>query len=190
MHREAPLNVFLALLLLATYALYLLFMLKTHPHEFRGKAPVDAPEESERWSFARAIGGLVAASLLAAWSSVVLVGASRGTADAFDVSPGFIGIVFIAIVGGASEMSSAIAMSLRNRMDLALGIAFGSCIQIALFVAPVLVLASYVVAPSPLELAFTRAEVAAVLMAVLIGALVTNDGQSNWFKGVQSSSST
>ena len=97
----------------------------------------------------------------------------------------FIGIVFLAIVGGAAESGSAIAMARRNRMDLAVGIALGSCIQIALFVAPVLVLASYFVAPQPLELSFSRPEIGSLFMAVLIGALVAGDGRSNWYKGVQ-----
>jgi Ca2+:H+ antiporter len=73
----------------------------------------------------------------------------------------------------------------KNKMNLSVGIALGSCIQLALFVAPVLVLASYFIAPEPLELAFNRAEVGSLLVAVLIGALVCGDGQSNWYKGVQ-----
>ncbi len=76
-------------------------------------------------------------------------------------------------------------MARKNKMDLSVGIALGSCIQIALFVAPVLVLASYFIAPHPLELAFGRAEIGALLMGVLIGALVSGDGQSNWYKGIQ-----
>jgi len=127
----------------------------------------------------------VLASLLAAWMSEVLVGAAEGTGEALGMSQVFIGIVFLAIVGGAAESSSAVAMASRNKMDLCIGIALGSCLQIALFVAPVLVLASYFVAPQPLELSFTRAEVGALFMAALIGALVAGDGRSNWYKGVQ-----
>lgn len=93
--------------------------------------------------------------------------------------------MFLAIVGGAAESSSAIAMARKNRMDLTVGIALGSCIQIALFVAPLLVLSSYFVAPQPLELSFGRAEMGSLFMAVLIGAIVAGDGRSNWFKGVQ-----
>lgn len=176
------LNVALALVLLAAYVLYLVFMLKTHAHEFAG------PEEAHhgpRWSLPRAIGSLVAASLLAAWMSEVLVGAAGATGEALGMSQIFIGIVLLAIVGGAAESSSAIAMAMRNKMDLALGIALGSSIQIALFVAPVLVLASYFVAPQPLELSFTRAEIGALFMAALIAAVVAGDGRSNWYRGVQ-----
>ena len=117
--------------------------------------------------------------------SEILVGAAEGTGTALGMSQVFIGIVLLAIVGGAAESGSAIAMARKNRMDLAVGIALGSCIQIALFVAPVLVLASYFVAPSPLELSFSRPEIGSLFMAVLIGALVAGDGRSNWYKGVQ-----
>jgi Ca2+:H+ antiporter len=95
------------------------------------------------------------------------------------------GIVFVAIVGGAAESGSAIVMARKNRMDMTIGIALGSSIQIALLVAPVLVLTSYFIAPQPLELSFGRAEVGALMMAVLIGAVVSGDGHSNWYKGVQ-----
>jgi Ca2+:H+ antiporter len=182
---EALLNVGLAAVLLAAYVLYLVFMLKTHPDEFAPDAGGNETHDGPRWSRARAIGGLVAASLLAAWMSEILVGAAEGTGTALGMSQVFIGIVLLAIVGGAAESGSAIAMARGNRMDLAVGIALGSCIQIALFVAPVLVLASYFMAPQPLELAFSRPEIGSLFMAVLIGALVAGDGRSNWYKGVQ-----
>jgi Ca2+:H+ antiporter len=181
---EALLNIGLAVVLLAAYVLYLVFMLKTHPDEFAGEAGGHA-HHGPRWSLARAVGSLLAASLLAAWMSEILVGAAEGTGTALGMSQVFIGIVFLAIVGGAAESGSAIAMASRNRMDLAVGIALGSCIQIALFIAPVLVLASYFVAPRPLELSFSRPEIGSLFMAVLIGALVAGDGRSNWYKGVQ-----
>jgi Ca2+:H+ antiporter len=182
---EALLNIGLAVVLLAAYVLYLVFMLKTHPDEFKGEAGADEEHHGARWSLGRAIGGLVVASVLAAWMSEILVGAAEGTGTALGMSQVFIGIVFLAIVGGAAESSSAIAMARRNKMDLTVGIALGSCIQIALFVAPVLVLASYFVAPRPLELAFNRAEIGALFMGVLIGTVVAGDGRANWFKGVQ-----
>jgi Ca2+:H+ antiporter len=182
---EALLNVGLAVVLLSAYGLYLVFMLKTHSDEFAGPGGTEAVHHGPRWSRARATGGLVAASLLAAWMSEILVGAAEGTGTALGMSEVFIGIVFLAIVGGAAESGSAIAMAARDRMDLAVGIALGSCIQIALFVAPALVLASYLVAPQPLELSFSRAEIASLFMAVLIGIVVAGDGRSNWYKGVQ-----
>ena len=184
---EQMLNVGIAILLLIAYALYLLFSLKTHPHAF---ASVDIEtsggHDLERhWSVTRAVATLVVASLLAAWMSEILVGAAEGTGKALGMSQVFIGIVFVAIVGGAAESGSAVAMGRKNKMDLAVGIALGSCIQIALFVAPVLVLASYFLAPQPLQLAFGRAEIGALFMAVFCGAIVCGDGQSNWYKGVQ-----
>src|SRR5262249_28410880 len=182
---EALLNVGLAIVLLCAYALYLVFMLKTHPDEFTGEGGGEHAPDGPRWSPPRAIGGLLVASVLAAWMSEVLVGAAEGTGTALGMSQVFIGIVFLAIVGGAAESGSAIAMARGNRMDLAVGIALGSCIQIALFVAPVLVLASYTVAPKPLELSFSRPEIGALFMAVLIGAQVAGNGRSNWYKGVQ-----
>jgi len=184
----AVLNVSLAIVLLVAYALYLVFMLKTHPDEFKvekGGKQGHGAHEGARWSLGRAIGGLVLASLLAAWMSEILVGAAEGTGEALGMSTVFIGIVFLAIVGGAAESGSAIAMALRNRLDLTVGIALGSSIQIALFVAPVLVLASYFVAPQPLDLAFSRAEIGALFMAVLIGTVVAGDGRANWYRGVQ-----
>jgi Ca2+:H+ antiporter len=185
LREEALLNVGLAAVLLVAYALYLVFMLKTHPDEFAGEAGGDHAHGGPRWSLARAIAGLLAASLLAAWMSEILVGAAEGTGRALGMSQVFIGIVVLAIVGGAAESGSAIALARENRMDLAVGIALGSCIQIALFVAPLLVLASYLVAPRPLELSFSQAEIGSLFMAVLIGALVAGDGRSNWYKGVQ-----
>jgi Ca2+:H+ antiporter len=183
---ETLLNVGLAIVLLIAYVLYLVFMLKTHPGAFAAKGGEDGEEaEGAHWSLARAVGSLVGASVLAAWMSEVLVGAAEGTGTALGMTQVFIGFVFVAIVGGAAESGSAIVMARNNRMDMTIGIALGSSIQIALFVAPVLVLASYFTAPQPLELSFGRAEIGALLMAVLIGTVVAGDGRSNWYKGVQ-----
>jgi Ca2+:H+ antiporter len=186
LREERFLNIGIAFLLLVAYGLYLLFSLKTHPGAFASvESEVEASAGEAHWSVSRAVVSLIAASGLAAWMSHILVGAAEGTGKSLGMSQVFIGIVFIAIVGGAAESGSAIAMSRKNKMDLSIGIVLGSCIQIALFVAPVLVLASYFIAPHPLELSFGRTEIGALFMAVLIGALVCGDGQSNWYKGVQ-----
>ena len=182
---EKLLNVGIACLLLVAYALYILFSLKTHSTAFASVETDDAGHHEEQWSVARAVGSLVLASVLAAWMSEKLVGAAEATGHALGMSQIFIGIVFVAIVGGAAESGSAIAMARKNKMDLSLGIGLGSCIQIALFVAPLLVLLSYFIAPQPLSLSFGRAEIGSLFMAVIIGAMVSADGQSNWFKGVQ-----
>jgi len=187
MPQEKIINLGTALVLLATYGLYLVFMLKTHADFFKSASGKQEGHEHEgqQWSVARGIGSLLGASVLAAWMSEILVGAAEGTGKAMGMSEVFIGIVFLAIVGGAAESGSAIAMARKNKVDLTVGIAMGSSIQIALFVAPALVLASYFIAPQPLELAFSRAEIGTMFLTVLIGAFVAGDGRSNWFKGIQ-----
>jgi Ca2+:H+ antiporter len=180
------LNLAVAVVLLVLYVLYLLFLLKTHPHLFATEADGgEHGDQSDRWSVGRAVATLLAASVLAAWMSELLVGAAEGTGEALGMSPAFIGLVFLAIVGGAAESGSAIAMGRANRMDLAVSIAIGSCIQIALFVAPLLVLMSYVIGPRPLQLLFPRVLVVTIFIAVTVGAIVAGDGRSNWFKGAQ-----
>jgi len=184
--QEQLLNIGIAVVLLLAYGLYLLFSFKTHPGAFASVDTGDeAHHEGKQWSMARAVGSLIGASVLAAWMSEILVGAAEGTGKSLGMSQTFIGIVFLAIVGGAAESGSAIAMARKNKVDLSVGIALGSSIQIALFVAPVLVLLSYFIAPQPLELSFNRAETGSLFMGVLIGTLVCGDGQSNWYKGVQ-----
>ncbi len=184
--QEQLLNIGIAIALLLAYGLYLVFSLKTHPDAF---ASVSHEEEAhhtgKQWGLPQTVGTLVAASVLAAWMSEIFVGAAEGTGKALGMSQTFIGIVFLAIVGGAAESGSAVAMARKNKVDLSVGIALGSCIQIALFVAPVLVLASYFIAPQPLELSFNRAEVGSLFFGMLIGTMVCGDGQANWFKGVQ-----
>ena len=184
--RVRALNTSIALLLLGAYALYLLFSLRTHRESFASETSDEEPhEEGPTWSTPRAVATLLGASLLAAWLSEMLVGAASATGEALGMSQAFIGMVIVAVVGGAAESLSAVSAARRNRLDLTLGIAFGSCIQIALFVAPLLVLASYAVAPQPLSLEFGRAELGALFLATLIGAVTSSDGKGNWFKGVQ-----
>jgi Ca2+:H+ antiporter len=187
--QEALLNVGVASVLLAIYVLYLVYSLKTHRGSFASEGGDGGGHghgsDGPRWSLPRALASLVVASLLAAWMSEVLVGAADGTGQALGMSSVFIGIVFLAVVGGAAESGSAIAMGAKNKPDLSISIALGSSIQIALFIAPVLVFASYFIAPTPLELSFSRAEVGTLFIGVIIGAMVYGDGQANWFKGVQ-----
>jgi Ca2+:H+ antiporter len=186
LREEKLVNLGTAFVLLAAYVLYLVFLLKTHPDYFQSVTAAEEHEEHEsQWSVGRAVGSLVVASALAAWMSEILVGAAEGTGEALGMSQVFIGIVFLAIVGGAAESGSAIAMARKNKLDLTIGIAMGSSIQIALFVAPVLVLLSGFIAPAPLELSFSRAEIGTLFLGVLIAAIVAGDGRSNWYKGVQ-----
>jgi Ca2+:H+ antiporter len=185
--QEELLNLGIAGVLLLTYGLYLLFSLKTHRGAFASVEgdKDESHDDGKRWSMPGAIIGLAGASVLAAWMSEILVGVAEGTGKALGMSQIFIGIVFLAIIGGAAESGSAIAVARSDKMDLSVGIALGSSIQIALFVAPMLVFASYLIAPQPLELSFGRAEVGSLFIGVFIGTIVCGDGHSNWFKGVQ-----
>jgi Ca2+:H+ antiporter len=184
--QEQILNIAIAVILLLAYGLYLLYTLKTHKSSFESIQEEGSQEGHEAgWKISRSVLTLVGASVLAAVMSEILVGAAEGTGKQLGLSEVFIGVVFLAIIGGAAESGSAIAVARKNKMDLSLGIAIGSSIQIALFVAPVLVLASYFIAPQPLDLAFNRAEIGSLGIAVMIGAMVSGDGQSNWYKGVQ-----
>lgn len=184
--QEQALNLGLAFILLAAYGLYLVFMLKTHPDVFASaEGPEEHHGEGPAWPLPKAALALLGASGLAAWMSEILVGAAGETGKSLGMSQTFIGIVFLAIIGGAAESASAVATARRDKMDLCVGIALGSCLQIALFVAPVLILASYALAPAPFTLSFGKGQVGALFLAVLIGTLVSGDGRSNWFKGVQ-----
>ena len=186
LHAEKLVNIGTAVVLLASYVLYLIFLLKTHPDYFASaSATTEDGHHGPPWSTGRALGSLVGASVLAAWMSEILVGAAEGTGKALGMTEAFIGIVFLAVIGGAAESGSAIAMARRNKPDLTIGIAMGSSIQIVLFVAPALVLVSGLVAPQPLELSFTRAELGALFLGVLVASIVAGDGRSHWYKGAQ-----
>src|SRR5262249_27081247 len=170
-HGQA-LDTSVALVLLLTYALYLVYQLKTHKEDFAAEGEDDAHEEGHAWSLPRWLGTLVLASGAAAWMSEVLVGAAETTGHALGMSPTFIGLVLLAGVGGAAEIGSAIAMGRKNKMDLSVGIALGSCIQIALFVAPLLVLVGGLISPQPFNLSFNRMEMGFLFISVLLGGMV------------------
>ena len=137
------------------------------------------------WTLWRSVATLAAATLVVVWMSEILVGSIEAAAERLGMTQLFVGIVVLAIIGNAAEHSTAIRVAWHDRMDLALGIAIGSSIQIALFVAPVLVLASYAIGPRPIDLVFTPAEVLAVVVAVAITAQVAGDGESHWLEGAQ-----
>lgn len=182
---ENMLNIILSVMLLTAYGLYLFFMLKTHPDFFRGAETEGHEHHEGRWSMQRAIISLVVASVLAAFMSEILVGAAEETGTALGMSSVFIGVIFLAVIGGAAESISAIVMGSKNKMDLSIGIALGSSIQIALFVAPLLVLLSLFVGPSQMNLSFSRALIGSLFLGVILGAMIAGDGRSNWYKGVQ-----
>jgi Ca2+:H+ antiporter len=182
---ENNLNIYLAGVLLVCYVLYLFFMIKTHADFFKSEGGGHKEEHEEKWSVTRALVTLVVASVLAAFMSEVLVGAAEETGKVLGMSSVFIGVIFLAVVGGAAESISAITMAAKNKMDLSIGIALGSSIQIALFVAPVLVIMSVFVGPSQMNLNFPRPLIVALFLAVILAAMVSGDGRSNWYKGVQ-----
>jgi Ca2+:H+ antiporter len=182
--QEADLSLEIAIVLLATYVLSLLFSLRTHKQLFSGSAHGEH-EEGEAWSAGRAITVLLAATAFIAWMSEILVGSVEQAAHQLGMSSIFVGVIVVAIIGNAAEHSTAILVAIKNRMDLSIGIAIGSSIQIALFVAPLLVLASHWMGPRPMNLVFTPAEVMATGLAVAITGQVARDGESNWFEGVQ-----
>jgi Ca2+:H+ antiporter len=184
---EVDLSLEIALILLVTYALGLVFSLRTHRHLFTGGVPAEPGSRKHipEWKPAVAIAVLAAATVLIGWISEILVGSVEPAARALGMTGVFVGVIVVAIIGNAAEHSTAMLAAVKNRMDLSIGIALGSSIQIALFVAPVLVLASFALGPRPMDLVFTVPEVLAVVMAVFISGQVTSDGESNWLEGVQ-----
>jgi Ca2+:H+ antiporter len=185
---ERSLSLEIAVVLLVSYALSLVFSLHTHKQLFVGTAAEAAQVEDighAKWSMGKSIGVLTISTAFIAWVSEILVGSIAEAAESFGMTSIFVGVIVVAIIGNAAEHSTAIIMAYKNRMDLALGIAIGSSVQIALFVAPVLVLLSYWVGPAPMDLVFTPAEVLAVVIAVAITGQIASDGESHWLEGVQ-----
>jgi Ca2+:H+ antiporter len=180
----APLSVGISCVLLGVYALNLVFSLVTHASLFSGSHAPEAAHAPPR-SLGRALATLGVATLFVAWMSEILVGTIEPSAHALHLNDVFVGVFVVAILGNAAEHATAVTAALKNRMDLSLSIAIGSSVQVALFVAPLLVLASYLLGPAPMDLAFTGGLVLTVLLAVLICGQVAGDGRSDWLKGAQ-----
>jgi len=181
---ERTLSLEIAIVLFAAYLLSLLFSLRTHRHLYAGQehaaahapvGPVPSP--------GRAALTLAVATAAVAWMSELLVGAVHEASRAIGVSEVFIGVIVVAVIGNAAEHSTAVLVAMKNKMDLTMNIAIGSSIQIALFVAPVLVFVSYLVPNGPMDLRFTTFEVLSVGIAVGVVNLVAQDGESNWLEG-------
>jgi Ca2+:H+ antiporter len=178
------LSLAVGIVLIATYVAGLLFSLKTHRSLFN---PVSEHEEETAfgWSVRRSIGMLAIAGLAVGLMSEILVGSISEASEAVGLSEFFIGVIVVAIVGNAAEHWVAVLMAHKNKMNLAVNIAIGSSAQVALFVAPVLVIASFFMGPFPMPLVFNGFELGAVLLAILIANAVTHEGESTWFEGVQ-----
>ena len=190
--KEQNLSLAIAIVLIATYAFTLYFSLVTHKNLFIGEARQGAAQEvgreeeaaGDHWSKKKAIIALLIATAFVAMISEFLVGAVEAARESLGLTEVFVGVIVVAIIGNAAEHSSAILMAMRNKMDLSLGIALGSSLQIALFVAPVLIFASYFFG-KPMNLEFTIPEVVAVFGSILIVEQICSDGESNWMEGVQ-----
>lgn len=182
---EGGLSLEIALVLLATYVLNLIFSLRTHKQLFSGEENGEAEEETAAWTTRKSMAILAGSTAMIAWISEILVGSVEAAAHSFGMSQVFVGVIVVAIVGNAAEHSTAVLVARKNRMDLSLGIAVGSSLQIALFVAPLLVILSHFIGPAPMNLVFTPAEVMAIGLAVLITGQIASDGRSNWLEGVQ-----
>jgi len=172
----------LAVLLIIAYGLGMLFSLKTHrelfvsaEHTEHGEAP---------WPMGLALATLAGVTVLVALVSEIFVESVQKAAETFGMTPAFVGFIIVALVGAAAEMAAAFSGARKDRLDLSVGIALGSASQIALFVAPMLVLLSYMIGPTPMDLQLWPGAVAMILIATLTAALVTNSGRSAWFVGV------
>jgi Ca2+:H+ antiporter len=173
-----------AIVLLLSYAAGLWFSLKTHRSVFNPYGE-EQEDESHRWDVKRAALFLALSAVAVGVMSEILVGSISEASEDIGLSQFFVGVFVVAIVGNAAEHWVAVLVAAKDKMDLAVNIALGSSAQIALFVAPVLVLLSFVVGDHPMALVFNGYELGALLFAVLIGNLVTQEGESNWFEGVQ-----
>jgi Ca2+:H+ antiporter len=173
-----------AIVLMASYGFGLLFSLRTHKQLFNPYSE-DDHEDTLGWTVRRSLGMLAIASVAVGVMSEILVGSISAASKDIGLSEFFVGVFVVAIVGNAAEHWVAVLVATKDKMDLAVNIAIGSSAQIALFVAPVLVLLSFVVGDHPMALVFNGYEIGAMLLAVLVANFLTQDGESNWFEGVQ-----
>jgi len=176
------LSVGLAVLLIVSYALSTLFSLVTHRESFGSVQHAEVGEAP--WPIGVALATLGGVTVLVALVSEIFVESVQQAAEAFGMTPAFVGFIILSLVGGASAMPTAFSGARNDRLDLSVGIALGSASQIALFVAPVLVLVSYAIGPTPMDLQFWPGAVVMMLVAALTTSMVTNSGRSAWFVGV------
>jgi Ca2+:H+ antiporter len=174
----------IALLLICVYAAGLVFSLRTHRHLFNPEHGDEDTEHGEPWTVRRSIVMLAIAGVAVGVMSEILVGSIHHAAESAGLSEFFIGAIVVAIVGNAAEHWVAVLVAMKDKMDLAVNIAIGSSAQIALFVAPVLVIASFVLGPAPMPFVLNGFELAAVLIAITIANQVTQEGESTWYEGV------
>jgi Ca2+:H+ antiporter len=172
----------LSVLLIAAYGLGMLFSLKTHRELFASAEHAESGETP--WPMGLALVTLAGVTVLVALVSEVFVESVQKAAEAFGMTPAFVGFIVVALVGAAAEMAAAFSAARKNRLDMSVGIALGSASQIALFVAPVLVLLSYFIGPTPMDLQFWPGAVVMILIATITASMLTQSGRSAWFVGV------
>ena len=180
------LSLAVAIVLIASYAIGLLFSLRTHRDLFNPEQQQGKAHERVHWSIRKSVIALAVAGVAVGAMSEILVGSIEAASQSIGLSEFFIGVIVVAIIGNAAEHWVAVLVAIKDKMDLSVNIAIGSSAQIALFVAPVLVIAAALgMGPGPMPLVFNGFEIAAVILAVLVAYQVTNEGESNWFEGVQ-----
>ena len=182
---ERELSDVVAVILAATYVLSLVFVLRTHRPLFMREAPPRPAATGPTWSVAKSLLLLAIATVGVALESEILVGVIEPTTRALGVSEVFLGLILIPIIGNAAEHSTAVVAAFKGDADLGLQIAVGSSTQVALFVAPLLILVAPLLTTTPMTLVFTPFEVAGLGLAVVVSGFITLDGESNWFEGAQ-----
>jgi Ca2+:H+ antiporter len=174
-----------AVALLVSYVCGLIFSLKTHRDLFNPAHGEDDHVGDHVWSVRKSVTALALAGIAVGVMSEILVGSIEEASEGIGLSPFFVSIIVVAIVGNAAEHWVAVYFAWKDKMDLSINIAIGSSAQIALFVAPVLVLLSFVIGPFPMPLVFNGLELGAIMLAIIIANQVTHEGESTWFEGVQ-----
>jgi Ca2+:H+ antiporter len=172
-------SVLVAVVLLVLYFANLFYRFR-HPAEVLGAE--DEPHGGPAWTARQAIVMLAGAAVLLAVLSEQLVGAIDPFIEAFDLTPFFVGVILIPTIGNLAEHLVGVQLALKNKVEFSMAVSIGSSLQVALFVAPLLVILGIVVG-KPMDLVFTSLEVAAVAAAALITALISLDGESNWLEG-------
>jgi len=187
---EKDFSMEIAIVLFIAYLLSLVFTLKTHQHLFTNEAAMpieegDASEVDENlWGKNKSLWVLVAVTIAITFMSETLTGAIEPAAKSFGFTPIFVGVIFLAAFGNITDMINSVRFARNDQMELSMGISVGASTQVVMFVAPVLMFASYFLSPKPLDLLFAPFEVVAIVIAVLINRSLTSDGESHWMEGV------